>query len=91
MDPYEWSKTSVKETIVQATIEAYRKLGYEPEIWPMTASSVPYYLFNRGPLNLPFINAGLGHGGRAHSPDEYLVIEGNDKVAGLAGCEKSDV
>lgn len=30
-------------------------------------------------------------GGRAHSPDEYLVIEGNDKVAGLADAEKSFV
>lgn len=91
LDPYEWAKTSVKEPIVQASIQAYRKLGYKPEIWPITASSVPYYLFNRGPLYLPFIDAGLGHGGRAHSPDEYLVIEGNDKVAGLAGCEKSYV
>ncbi len=91
LDPYEWAKTSVKEPIVQAAIQAYEKLGYKPEIWPITASSVPYYLFNRGPLYLPFIDAGLGHGGRAHSPDEYLVIEGNDKVAGLAGCEKSFV
>ncbi len=89
LDPYEWAKTSVKEPIAQATIKAYRKMGYEPEIWPITASSVPYYLFNRGPLYLPFIDAGLGHGERAHSPDEYFVIDGNDKVEGLAGCEKS--
>jgi len=89
LDPYEWAKTSVKEPIVQAVAKAYRKLGHEPEIWPITASSVPYYLFNRGPLYLPFIDGGLGHGGRAHSPDEYFVIDGNDKVEGLAGCEKS--
>ena len=91
LDPYDWAKTSVKEPIVQSAIQAYRKLGYEPEIWPITASSVPYYLFNREPLHLPFIDAGLGHGGRAHAPDEYLVIEGNDKVAGLGDCEKSYV
>lgn len=91
LDPYEWSKTSVKEPIVKAMIQAYRRLGYEPEIWPHNASSVPYHLFNRGPLHLPFCDGGLGHGGRAHAPDEYFVIEGNDKVAGLAGCEKSYV
>jgi len=91
LDPYEWSKTSVNEPIVQATIQAYRKLGYEPEIWPSSASSVPYHLFNRGPLYLPFCDGGLGHGERAHAPDEFLVIEGNEKVAGLAGCEKSFV
>jgi acetylornithine deacetylase/succinyl-diaminopimelate desuccinylase-like protein len=91
LDPYEWSKTSVKEPIVQSMIQAYRMLGYEPEIWPHTASSVPYHLFNRGPLHLPFCDGGLGHGARAHAPDEYLVIEGNEKVAGLASCEKSYV
>jgi acetylornithine deacetylase/succinyl-diaminopimelate desuccinylase-like protein len=89
LDPYEWAKTGVKEPIVQAAIQAYRKMGYEPEVWPITGSSVPYYLFNRGPLYMPFVDAGLGHGGRAHSPDEYFVIDGNDKVEGLAGCEKS--
>jgi hypothetical protein len=57
----------------------------------MYASSVPYYLFNRKPLQLPFIDAGLGYGARAHAPDEYFVIDGNEKVAGLAGCEKSFV
>jgi acetylornithine deacetylase/succinyl-diaminopimelate desuccinylase-like protein len=89
LDPYEWAKTSVHEPIVQAAIQAYQRLGHAPEIWPITASSVPYYLFNRGPLHLPFIDAGLGHGERAHSPDEYFVIDGNDRVEGLAGCEKS--
>jgi acetylornithine deacetylase/succinyl-diaminopimelate desuccinylase-like protein len=89
LDPYEWAKTNAREPIAQAVVEAYRKMGHEPEIWPITASSVPYYLFNRGPMYLPFIDAGLGHGGRAHSPDEYFVIDGNKKVEGLAGCEKS--
>jgi len=89
MDPYNWFKTSVKEPLVQATIQAYRKLGYEPEIWPLGAWSVPYHLFTRKPLRLPFVDAGLGHGGRAHAPDEYFIIEGNEKVAGLARCEKS--
>jgi acetylornithine deacetylase/succinyl-diaminopimelate desuccinylase-like protein len=89
MDPYDWAKTNFKEPIVQATVKAYKKLGHEPEVWPMAAWSVPYSLFNRKPLHLPFIDAGLGSGGRAHSPDEYFVIEGNQKVEGLAGCEKS--
>lgn len=91
LDPYEWSKESLKEPIVQATIQAYRKMGYEPEIWPISGGSVPFYLFTSKPLKMPFTCAGLGHGARAHAPDEYFVIEGNEKVAGLAGCEKSYV
>ena len=89
---YEWSKTSIKEDIVQAVIRAYRRFGHEPaEIWPFIAGSTPDYLYTRGPLYLPSCRGGLGHGGRAHSPDEYFVIDGNEKVAGLADCEKSHV
>lgn len=29
--------------------------------------------------------------GRAHSADEYIVIEGNDKVAGIVRAEQSYV
>lgn len=89
---YEWSKTSVREDIVQATIRAYKRFGHEPaEIWPFSAGSAPNYLYTRGPLYLPSCGGGLGHGGRAHSPDEYFVIDGNEKVAGLIGCEQSYV
>ena len=45
----------------------------------------------RDPLNLPFIMGGLGHGARAHSPNEYLVIEEGGPTAGLATMEKSFV
>ncbi len=35
----------------------------------------PMYLFSRV-LGIPFVMGGLGHGGRAHSPNEYAMIEG---------------
>ena len=31
---------------------------------------------------------GLWHGGNAHAIHEYYVIEGNEKVYGMAGSEK---
>jgi hypothetical protein len=35
---------------------------------------------------------GLGHGGGAHAPDEYFVIESaNPKVAGMDGAVRSYV
>ena len=50
-------------------------------------------MFAGKPLNLPIIDAALGHGARAHSPNEYYVIEGTNgrygRVYGLAGAEKS--
>jgi len=59
----------------QALIETYRELGYEPEIWPHLAGSAPFYLFTER-LNIPVVMGGLGHGGRAHSPNEYATLKG---------------
>ncbi len=42
-------------------------------------------------LGLPHCSGGLGHGGRAHSDEEYIVTEGNDKVAGIVKSEQSIV
>jgi len=53
----------------------------------------PAYVFTGKPLELPIIGGALGHGARAHSPNEYYVIEGANgrygRVYGLAGAEKS--
>jgi acetylornithine deacetylase/succinyl-diaminopimelate desuccinylase-like protein len=88
---YDWAKTSVKTPAAQAALKTYKEFGFEPEIWPNIAGSAPFSMFNRDPLNLPFIMGGLGHGARAHSPNEYLVIEERGPTAGLATMEKSFV
>ena len=85
----EYSQTSVDSPIVQAVIRGYRRFGVEPEIWPRNVGFVPMYLFSGEPLNLPFCIGGLGHGGRSHSPNEYLVVDRMGKVHGIDGCEKS--
>jgi acetylornithine deacetylase/succinyl-diaminopimelate desuccinylase-like protein len=86
----EWSQTSVREPAVQAVLSVYKKYGVEPQIWPRAAGSSPQYQYTRK-LGLPATEGGLGHGSRAHSDDEYLVIEGNDRVAGLVRAEQSFV
>lgn len=89
---YPWSKTNPKEPVVQALVETYRAFGQEPEVWPHTVGSAPFYLFtHKDYLDVPIVSGGLGHGGLAHSPNEYFVVEGNGRVEGLAGCEKSYV
>jgi acetylornithine deacetylase/succinyl-diaminopimelate desuccinylase-like protein len=87
----EWSQTPPDADIVKAVVRGLREHGVEPEVWPRNVGFFPAYLFTREPLRSDFCVGGLGHGGRAHSPDEYLVLEGNDKVRGLAGMEKSFV
>ncbi len=87
----EWSQTSVKAAVVQALLSVYQKEGIEPMIWPREAGSAPIAQYTRPPLNLASIGGGLGHGGRAHSHDEYIVIEGNERVAGIERAEQSYV
>lgn len=88
---HEWARTSVKSDLVQAAIQSDKKQGYDPIVWPTGAGSAPWHVFTKRPLKLPMVPIGLNHGGRAHSPDEYLVIEGNEQVRGLAEFEKSFV
>lgn len=88
---YGWAKTSIKEPSAQALLKTYREFGYEPEIWPHMAGSAPFCMFNREPLNMPFIEGGVGHGERAHAPNEFIVIEEGGPTGGLATLEKSYV
>jgi acetylornithine deacetylase/succinyl-diaminopimelate desuccinylase-like protein len=88
---YGWAKTSIREPAAQAVLKTYREFGYEPEIWPHMAGSAPFCMFNREPLKLPFVEGGLGHGGRAHAPNEYLVVGEGGPTGGLITLEKSYV
>lgn len=72
LDAYGWAQTDLKSDIAQAVIKACRSFGYEPELWPRIGGSAPFYLFTEV-LKIPFAEGVLGHGGRAHSPDEYIV------------------
>lgn len=72
---YPWAKMSPSAPISQAMIRTFRSFDLEPEIWPNIAGSAPFYLFHRT-LRQPFVMGGLGHGGRAHSPNEYATVDG---------------
>jgi acetylornithine deacetylase/succinyl-diaminopimelate desuccinylase-like protein len=72
---YPWAKMSPAAPVSQAMIRAVRALGLEPEVWPNIAGSAPFYIFSRT-LKQPFAMGGLGHGGRAHSPNEFATLEG---------------
>ncbi|HLJ60697.1 MAG TPA: M20/M25/M40 family metallo-hydrolase [bacterium] len=88
---HEWARTSPTSPFVEALVRSCRQRGAEPLIAPTNAGSAPWHVFTKRPLQIPLLPVGLNHGGRAHSPDEYLVIEGNDQVKGLAEFEKSFV
>ena len=74
-EDYPWSKVSPAADVSKACVEAMRYHEKEPEVWPMHAGSAPYYLFDQV-LGVPWTCAGLGHGGRAHAPNEFAVVKG---------------
>lgn len=89
---YDPTETSPDSRLVQAEIAAYRAAGIEPLLWPRLAGSWPGVTFTGDPLRLAAGQYGLGHGGGAHAPDEYFVIEStNPNVAGLDSAVRSYV
>ena len=89
---YDPTETPPDSKLIQAQLATYRSLGSDPVLWPRLAGSWPGVTFTGAPLHLPAGQFGLGHGGGAHAPDEYFVIEStNPKVAGLDGAARSYV
>jgi acetylornithine deacetylase/succinyl-diaminopimelate desuccinylase-like protein len=89
---YDPTQTPADSKLVQGMTAAYRKAGIEPLLWPRLAGSWPGVTFTGPPLKLAAGQFGLGHGGGAHAPDEYWVVEpANQKVAGMDGAARSFV
>jgi acetylornithine deacetylase/succinyl-diaminopimelate desuccinylase-like protein len=89
---YDPTETSPDSRLIQGQIAAYRKLGIEPVLWPRLAGSWPGVTFTGAPLRLAAGQFGVGHGGGAHAPDEYFIIESaNPNVAGMDGAVRSYV
>jgi acetylornithine deacetylase/succinyl-diaminopimelate desuccinylase-like protein len=89
---YDPTSTAADSILVRAQAAVYRRAGIDPIIMPRLAGSWPGYVFTGNPLRLPAGHFGLGHGGGAHAPDEYYVIESaNPKVRGIDGATRSYV
>jgi len=89
---YDPTSTPADAPLIQAQVAALKQAGIEPALWPRRAGSYPGYIFTQAPLNLASGHYGLGHGGGAHAPDEYFVIDStNPDVRGWDGVVLSYV
>jgi acetylornithine deacetylase/succinyl-diaminopimelate desuccinylase-like protein len=89
---YDPTETPSDAALVKGMLTAYRNAGVDPILWPRLAGSWPGSTFTGAPLRLAAGIFGLGHGGGAHAPDEYFLIDStNPKVAGLDGAVASYV
>jgi acetylornithine deacetylase/succinyl-diaminopimelate desuccinylase-like protein len=81
------SQTSLQALVVQAGLQTLAQWGIEPVVWPIEAGGGPWTVVPNA-FNVPCLRgAAIGGGGRGNA-DEYMVIEGDGKVAGLADVEK---
>jgi acetylornithine deacetylase/succinyl-diaminopimelate desuccinylase-like protein len=81
---YDPTQTAEDSNLVRAEKATLERLGIRYAVVPRIAGSYPGYNFTGAPLSKPFNQFGIGHGGYAHAPDEYYLIESNNpKVAGL--------
>ena len=89
---YDPTATPKDAPLIQAQVAVLRSAGIEPLLWPRNAGSYPGFAFTGEPLKLASGHFGLGHGGGAHAPDEYFVIDSaNPAVQGLEGATLSYV
>jgi acetylornithine deacetylase/succinyl-diaminopimelate desuccinylase-like protein len=87
---YSPTATPAGAPLIQAQLAVLKRNGVEAVLWPRLAGSYPGYIFTDAPLTLAAGHFGLGHGGGAHAPDEFFVIESaNPKVRGFDGMALS--
>jgi acetylornithine deacetylase/succinyl-diaminopimelate desuccinylase-like protein len=89
---YDPTTTAADARLIQAQVKVYRDSGIDPILWPRRGGSWPGYVFTGAPIGLPAGHFGLGHGLRAHAPDEYFLIDSkNPLLQGLDGAVRSYV
>jgi acetylornithine deacetylase/succinyl-diaminopimelate desuccinylase-like protein len=71
---YPASRSRHDEPVVKAMIEACRAHAADVRVYPIHAGAAPMYLFSKV-LGLPYAFGGVGHGGRSHAPNEYIMVD----------------
>jgi len=89
-----WAKMSYDNDIARSVMSMYDafSIDYTPPVEGISTilgGYWPAYLFAGEPINIPIIGGAAGSGGNAHAANEFWVIEGAEKIYGMAGAEKS--
>jgi len=80
---YSPTQSPEDSVIVRAAAATLQKAGIEYTLFPRRAGSWPGVVFTGPPLGMVAGHFGVGRGGGAHAPDEWLLIESSDpRVAG---------
>ena len=92
MADYDFNQAPCSFRSLDALKDTLHSWDVEPVVWPLNGGGGPWTAVANA-FGVPCIRGGaIGGGGNGPGNiDEYLVIEGNGKVAGLAESEKYHV
>lgn len=68
------------DPLIDAGIATAHRYGVASAVWPMSNNCCPAALFTALGRHIPFSVAGIGHGDRAHAPDEYITVDSVPKL-----------
>jgi len=71
---YDRSKVKVDSILVKSLVDSFTELGFSTQIWPISAAAAPLSQI-QSELGLNFIVGGLGIGGYAHAPNEFVQLK----------------
>ena len=84
---FDASQTPIADPGVQTVLKTLEGWTIDYEVWPIQGGGGPWTAVPKA-FGVPCIRGGVIGGGAATSADEYMVIEGDGKIAGLAEAEK---
>lgn len=89
-----WAKMTYDNDISRAVMKTFDTfdISYVDPVegtTSMLGGYWPAYLFAGDVMDIPIVSGQAGSGGNAHAANEYFVIEGANKMYGMAGGEKS--
>ncbi len=89
-----WSKMRYDTDVARSLMTTYDifQIPYAkpPQYETMLGGAWPAYLFTENPqIKIPIVGGAAGYGSNAHAANEFWVIEGANKLYGMAGGEKS--
>ncbi|NVM16143.1 MAG: M20/M25/M40 family metallo-hydrolase [Candidatus Lokiarchaeota archaeon] len=71
---YDRSKIREDSILVKSLVDSFIKLGFSTQVWPISAAAAPLSQI-QSQLGLNFIVGGLGIGGYAHAPNEFVQVK----------------
>jgi len=87
LSAFDASQTPLSDAGAQAAKTTLERWNIDHEVWPIQGGGGPWTVVPNA-FGVPCIRGGVIGGGAARPVDEYMVIEGDGKMAGLAEAEK---